>query len=171
MHTYKQEMSSGTGTGSNAHAGGLTRTYMHTYQAELEKVQQQNEALRQQLETEQEEMKVDKTKIQVQRAARGSKEMEHVSSSSYDMLRSKIIAHTIGKWINQSLAGAVSLWTQHTLENRQLRCVGVFMCARTHAQRIECTRVRVFHAYSHTYIRINKIYSIIIFVFFWVKSL
>ncbi len=118
-------------TGSNAHAGGLTPPHTHSYQAELKKLLQKNEALqqeiigvRQQLYTEQEEMKVEKTKIQEQQVARGSKEME---------LRSKIIAGTIGKWTHQALAGTVSLWTQHTLDNRQLRCVQVCLCvhART----------------------------------------
>jgi FtsZ-binding cell division protein ZapB len=119
---------------------------MHTFQAELEKLQEQNGALqqeivgvRQQLETEQEEIKIEKTKIQAQRAARGSKEME---------LRSKIIACTIGKWTNQALAWAVSLWMQRTLENRLLRCF--YVCTR---EEIECARVYVFyiHTHIHTY--------------------
>ena len=122
----------------------------------MEKLQEQNEALqqeivgvRQQLETEQEEIKIEKSKIQAQRAAR---EME---------LRSKIIARTIGTWTNQALAGAVWLWTQRTLENRLLRCFYV------HARRIECARVYVFyiHTHIHKYIRIFKLYLIIVLYF------
>ncbi len=145
-----------TGAGSNAHAGGQTRRYMHTYQVELEKLLQQNEALQQeivgvrlQFYTEQEEIKIEQTQIQAQRAARGSKEMELVQAR-LQLLRSKIIAGIIGKWTHQSLAGTFSLWKQHTLQNRQLRCEGVLMRARTHARRIE--RANVYAFYMHTHI-------------------
>ena len=125
---------------------------MHSYQAELKKLLQQNETLqqeivgvRQQLYTEQEEIKVEKTKIQEQRGARGSKEME---------LRSKIIAGTIGKWNNQTLARTVSLWTQHTLDNRQLRCVQVCLCMHVRTREKQnahvCTCSTCILPYMHT---------------------
>ena len=138
-----------TGAGSNAHAGGQTRRYMHTYQVELEKLLQQNEALQQeivgvrlQFYTEQEEIKIEQTQIQAQRAAR---EME---------LRSKIIAGTIGKWTHQALAGTVSLWTQHTLDNRQLRCVQVCLCVHVRTREKQnahvCTCSTCILPYMHT---------------------
>jgi hypothetical protein len=125
---------------------------MHSYQAELKRLLQQNEALqqeivgvRQQLYTEQEEIKVEKIKIQEQRGARGSKEME---------LRSKIIAGTIGKWNHQALARTVSLWTQHTLDNHQLRCVQVCLCVHVRTREKQnahvCTCSTCILPYMHT---------------------